>query len=140
MIDDGDIATALIAKLASNDLGMVDQFTEKRQTSGMANRLDPMSFVQRQSQAIPRAPQENPVSIEKQRAILEEANRMAEQLHPLPPPPVFHSEAPVQREPQLLNSDAVKDVVKKMDDICGSLSVINNTLEKLVDALKYVNK
>jgi hypothetical protein len=133
MVDEGDLVTALIAKLASNDLGMVDQFTEKRQSSGIANRLDPMSFVRREQPVMPVA---SPAQISlEQQVILEQTNRMAEQLCPLPPPLSLP-------EPQRPSSNAFSDTSftefsVKLDNINDSLQLISNTLLTLVDVLKY---
>lgn len=133
MVDEGDLVTALIAKLASNDLGMVDQFTEKRQSSGIANRLDPMSFVRREQPVMPVA---SPAQISlEQQVILEQTNRMAEQLCPLPPP-LLPPEP--QRPTGAVFSDAsFTEFSVKLDNIQDSLQLINNTLLTLVDVLKH---
>jgi len=136
MVDEGDLAAALIAKLASNDLGMVDQFTEKRQSSGAANRLDPMAFVQRARPNNNFASQQNMISEQQQQAILEQANRMAEQLHPLPPPPVIREPEPQQRAISLFEDINNVEFSAKLDTINDSLQLINNTLLTLVDTFK----
>lgn len=136
MVDEGDLAAALIAKLASNDLGMVDQFTERKQSNGAANRLDPMSFVQRPHHVNNFAPQQNVISESQQQAILEQANRMAEQLHPLPPPPVSRVPEPPQQASALFSDTNSVEFTFKLDTINDSLQAINTTLLALVDTLK----
>jgi len=140
MVDEGDLATALIAKLASNDLGMVDQFTEKRQSNGMANRLDPMSFVQRARPVNNFVPQQNAFSEQQQQAILEQANRMAEQLHPLPPPMSMPVAPPAQISQELPSSISIGALEKKLNDIHIDLEKINITLEKVVKAFTAKNE
>jgi hypothetical protein len=138
MVDEGDLAAALIAKLTSNDLGMVDQFTERRQSSGAANRLDPMAFVQKTRQVNNFVPQQSPVSEQQQQAILEQANRMAEQLHPLPVPQPVMPPAPM---PSLTSSlGSTESLERKLENIHIDLEKINNTLEKLVEVFNVKNE
>jgi hypothetical protein len=135
MVDEGDLVTALIAKLASNDLGMVDQFTEKRQSSGIANRLDPMSFVRREQPVMPVA---SPAQISlEQQVILEQTNRMAEQLCPLPPPLPVPPPEPQRSSGAVFSDTSFTEFSVKLDNINDSLQLISNTLLVLVDVLKH---
>lgn len=138
MVDEGDLAAALIAKLTSNDLGMVDQFTEKRQSGGVANRLDPMTFVQRTRQVNNLVPQQSLISEQQQQAILEQANRMAEQLHPLPVPQPVMPPAPVSLPAS--NIGSTESLERSLDNIHIDLEKINNTLEKLVEVFTVKNE
>ena len=45
-----EFAAALMAKLVSGNLQMVDESTVQRSTSGPANKLDPHSFLRQQQQ------------------------------------------------------------------------------------------
>jgi hypothetical protein len=137
MISDEDLATALLAKITSSDLGQIDQLTEKRSSAGAANRLDPMSFVKRetpQNYSVHQIPGLNATgpTPQQQQKILEEANRMAEQLCPLPPPITL----PPPTNKVIDNETSNSLLTEKLDNIATSLITINETLLLLVESLK----
>lgn len=69
------IAAATIAKIFGSELKSVDENTLQQSSSGPATKIDPMSFLTSVQEK--RAQQQNQQVID--------ANRLAEQLYPLPP-------------------------------------------------------
>jgi hypothetical protein len=98
MVNQDELAAALLAKLASTELQSVDINTTQAPSSGRANRLNPMAFVTEIQQRSQQHQQQN------QQAILEQLNRQAEAQFPLPPPVTIPVSAPVSepaRAPEL---------------------------------------
>lgn len=104
------LATALLAKMAGNNLQQIDQQTVQPSSLGPAARIDPTSFlkgVQQQRE-------------EQKRKEVEKLNQAAEQLHPLPPPiaplPLIEPLPPISQESSsLIPSPELLEVLKSID-------------------------
>lgn len=139
-MNDGDLEAALIAKLTSNDLCAIDQFTTQRSNSGgQANRLDPLSFARQNNR-----PLVDPRIAQQQQRMIEEANRAAEQLYPLPAPSLPPVSAPVPERVEhmssmVMNKESESALLEKLESIAQSLKSVDITLQNLVTTLELKN-
>jgi hypothetical protein len=75
-VSEEQLAAAIMAKITGNNLKKIDESSLTPVTPGMnANRLDPMSFISRNTPTGP-----SPIEIQ----MMQQANREAERLYPLP--------------------------------------------------------
>jgi hypothetical protein len=138
-MNDGDLEAALIAKLTSNDLTAIDQFTTQRSNAGQANRLDPLSFARQNNR-----PLVDPRLAQQQQRMIEEANRTAEQLYPLPAPVLPPVSAPVPERVghmsnMIMNKESESALLEKLESIAQSLKSVDTTLQNLVTTLELKN-
>ena len=136
---DGDLEAALIAKLTSNDLTTVDQFTTQRSNSGQANRLDPLSFARQNNR-----PLVDPRIAQQQQRMIEEANRAAEQLYPLPPPVSSSLPIPVTERVEtvketIMSRENHTALLEQLVCISQSFKSVDTTLKNLVTILELKN-
>ena len=131
------IAAATIAKIFGSELKSVDESTLQQSSSGPATKIDPMSFIT--------AVQEKRVQQQQQQVI--DANRLAEQLYPLPPSEFAPVAAPVQAEPLVAQpvQHRVQPVVEStgftkedIQSIRSQLEKVNATLTKMSGMLGKV--
>ena len=134
------LATAIVAKMAGSELLRVDQSTLTQSSAGPASKIDPKSFLPGIQQHKQR----------QQEQMILQAQRMAEQIAPLPPdygnqsqpmlqtltgtPPVL---AQPQADPNQLTFDfldeaTTKKSLKQLDLIVDYLYSINNKLDKVL--------
>jgi len=128
------IAAATIAKIFGSELKSVDENTLQQSSSGPATKLDPASFIT--------AVRERQVQQQQQQVI--DANRLAEQLYPLPPsdytpPPV----APVQDVRPVQHSvqptvEVTGFTKEDIQSIRSQLEKVNATLTKMSGMLGKV--
>lgn len=129
------LAAATIAKIFGSELKKVDENTIAQSSTGPATKIDPMSFItaiqdQRRSE---------------QQRMIEESNRLAEQLHPLPPdqftpsatPPPIPQPAAVQQQP-VITKDVYALTKEDVQSIRSQLERINSTLTKMSGMLGKV--
>ena len=132
------IATAIVAKMAGTELKRVDESTLTQSSTGPATKIDPRSFL-------PGAQQHQQRQQDK---MIEQANRMAEQMVPLPPvmvaaqptaqvtsqvqPDTLTNQDPNQLTFDFLNEATQKKTIKQLDLIVDYLYSINNKLDKIL--------
>lgn len=131
------IAAATIAKIFGSELKTVDENTLQQSSSGPATKIDPMSFIT--------AVQEKRVQQQQQQVI--DANRLAEQLYPLPPSEFTPVAAPVQPEPSVAQpvqhrvqpvADPAGFTKEDIQSIRSQLEKVNATLTKMSGMLGKV--
>ena len=137
------LATAIVAKMAGMELKKVDEYTLTQSSTGPATRIDPKSFL----------PGVNEHRQHQQDLLIQQAQRLAEQMAPLPPDPVQSlpvAQAVSQPQPQILtNQDpnqltfdfldeaTQKKSLKQLDLIVDYLYSINNKLDKILNRDKH---
>jgi hypothetical protein len=149
-VSEEQLAAAIMAKITGNNLKRIDDSSLSPVTPGMqSNRLDPMKFVQ-QTRSIQNGP--TPQQLRE----IEELNRRAEQLYPLPqadltpipqmppiaPPPnttntTYSVPAPVSQPASVTLSESIltrEDIVS----IRSQLEKTNATLTKMSGMLGKV--
>jgi hypothetical protein len=144
MITEEQIAAALVAKMAGNELLKVDSQTIQQSSSGPATKIDPKKFLTGLQQH-----QQN-----REQQLLDHAQRMAEQMEPLPL--TVHNQAVVQVQPtsqsqpqilpgqdpnqltfDFLDEATQKKSLKQLDLIVDYLYSINNKLDKILSRDKH---
>jgi hypothetical protein len=140
------LATAIVAKMAGMELKNVDASTISQSSTGPATKIDPRSFLPGAQQYQQR----------QQDARIQQAQRMAEQMAPLPPDPInqpfvqtvsqpmlqtFTGQDP-NRDPNQLTFDFLdeatqKKSLKQLDLIVDYLYSINNKLDKILSRDKH---
>jgi hypothetical protein len=142
------LATAIVAKMAGMELKKVDENTITQSSTGPATKIDPRSFLPGAQQHQQR----------QQDAMIQQAQRMAEQMAPLPLDPVNQSQPLIQtvsqpilqtftgqdpnRDPNQLTFDFLdeatqKKSLKQLDLIVDYLYSINNKLDKILSRDKH---
>ena len=137
------IATAIVAKMAGMELKKVDETTLTQSSTGPATKIDPRSFLPGAQQH-----QQN-----QQNAMIQQAQRMAEQMAPLPldsiqsiPVPqtlsqlqtqTFTGQDPNQLTFDFLDEATQKKSLKQIDLIVDYLYSINNKLDKILSSDKH---
>jgi hypothetical protein len=134
------LATAIVAKMAGMELQKVDAHTISQSSSGPATKIDPKSFL-------PGAQQHHQ---HQQEQMMLQAQRMAEQMAPLPPDygnqsqpmlQTFTGTPPVLAQPQsdpnqltfdFLDEATTKKTLKQLDLIVDYLYSINSKLDKVL--------
>ncbi len=144
MITEDQLAAAFVAKMAGSELAKVDSQTIQQSSTGPATKLDPKTFLtglQQHQQT-------------KEQQIIQQAQRMAEQMAPLPFDPVNQSPPIVQtisqpqpqtftgQDPNQLTFDFLdeatqKKSLKQLDLIVDYLYSINNKLDKILSRDKH---
>jgi hypothetical protein len=141
------LATAIVAKMAGMELKKVDENTITQSSTGPATKIDPKSFLPGMQQHQQR----------QQDLIIQQAQRMAEQMAPLPPDPIqslpltqtvsqpmlqtFTGQDP-NKDPNQLTFDFLdeatqKKSLKQLDLIVDYLYSINNKLDKILNRDKH---
>jgi hypothetical protein len=142
------LATAIVAKMAGMELTKVDANTISQSSTGPATKIDPKSFL-------PGAQQHQQ---HQQDLIIQQAQRIAEQMAPLPPDPISRPQPLVQtvsqpmlqtftgqdpnKDPNQLTFDfldeaTTKKSLKQLDLIVDYLYSINNKLDKILNRDKH---
>ena len=144
------LATAIVAKMAGMELRKVDDNTVTQSSTGPATKIDPKSFLPGAQQHQQR----------QQDAMIQQAQRMAEQMAPLPPDPiqalstVTASTSQIQNTPatssalvapqdpnqltfDFLDEATQKKSLKQLDLIVDYLYSINNKLDKILSRDKH---
>ena len=128
MINQDDLATALLAKIAATDLHSVDANTTQASSTGNANRLNPLSFIKKTAQTVMQEQQH-------QQALIAQLNKEAESAFPLPLPQVIPAEEalqPIQSKhtptQHLESSIITSQVVDVLKEINQTLIDIKNEL------------
>jgi hypothetical protein len=142
------LATAIVAKMAGMELRKVDENTISQSSTGPATKIDPKSFLPGVQQYQQR----------QQDAMIQQAQRMAEQMAPLPPdlinqpqtasqpmlqpasqpqPQTFTGQDPNQLTFDFLDEATQKKSLKQLDLIVDYLYSINNKLDKILSRDKY---
>jgi hypothetical protein len=138
------LATAIVAKMAGMELKKVDENTITQSSTGPATKIDPRSFLPGAQQHQQR----------QQDAMIQQAQRMAEQMAPLPPDPVNQPQPVIQAvQPELpvtspssdpnqltfdfLDEATQKKSLKQLDLIVDYLYSINNKLDKILSRDKH---
>jgi hypothetical protein len=138
------LATAIVAKMAGMELKKVDEHTITQSSTGPATRIDPKSFLPGVQQHQQR----------QQDLMVQQAQRMAEQMAPLPFDPVNQSQPVMQtvsqpvpqtftgQDPNQLTFDFLdeatqKKSLKQLDLIVDYLYSINNKLDKILSRDKH---
>ena len=129
------LATAIVAKMAGVELQRVDEHTISQSSTGPATKIDPKSFL-------PGAQQHHQ---HQQEQMMLHAQRMAEQMAPLPqqlpPPQTPTAQALSVVQPQVdpnqltfdfLDEVTTKKTLKQLDLIVDYLYSINNKLDKVL--------
>lgn len=142
MITEDQIAAAFVAKMAGSELAKVDSQTIQQSSTGPATKIDPKTFLtglqQHQKQ--------------QELEMIQHAQRMAEQMAPLPTDSISHSPHVPQTvsQPQLetftgqdpnqnqltfdfLDEVSQKKSLKQLDLIVDYLYSINNKLDKILN-------
>jgi len=141
MITEDQLAAALVAKMAGTELSKVDSQTIQQSSTGPATRIDPKKFLTGVQQY-----EQN-----RQQQMIEEAQRMAEIMHPLPPenynqapqavsqpiPQTFTGQNPNQLTFDFLDEAVQKKTIKQLDLIVDYLYSINNKLDKILNRDKH---
>ena len=127
------LAAATIAKIFGSELKKVDENTISQSSTGPATRIDPMSFIT--------AVQDRKKA--DQQRMIDEANRLAEQLHPLPAeqislPPAMPPPIPQPTQPVQVPSDVYALTKEDVQSIRSQLERINSTLTKMSGMLGKV--
>jgi outer membrane protein OmpA-like peptidoglycan-associated protein len=139
MITEDQIAAALVAKMAGSELAKVDSQTIQQSSTGPATKIDPKKFLT--------GIQEHRQQQEQQMIL--QAQRMAEQMAPLPPditqiqpapqivsqpvPQTFTDQDPNQLTFDFLDEVTQKKSLKQLDLIVDYLYSINNKLDKILN-------
>jgi len=141
------LATAIVAKMAGMELKKVDENTITQSSTGPATKIDPKSFLPGMQQHQQR----------QQDLMIQQAQRMAEQMAPLPPNPIqslpptqtvsqpmlqtFTGQDPNQDPNQMtfdfLDEATQKKSLKQLDLIVDYLYSINNKLDKILSRDKH---
>jgi hypothetical protein len=138
------LATAIVAKMAGMELKKVDEHTITQSSTGPATKIDPKSFLPGVQQHQQR----------QQDLMIQQAQRMAEQMAPLPPDPINHPQPAIQtvsqpvpqtftgQDPNQLTFDfldeaTTKKSLKQLDLIVDYLYSINNKLDKILSRDKH---
>jgi len=142
------LATAIVAKMAGMELKSVDASTITQSSTGPATKIDPRTFL----------PGAQQYQQKQQDARIQQAQRMAEQMAPLPPDPINQPQPLVQtvsqpmlqtftgqepnRDPNQLTFDFLdeatqKKSLKQLDLIVDYLYSINNKLDKIISRDKH---
>jgi hypothetical protein len=138
------LATAIVAKMAGMELKKVDEHTITQSSTGPATRIDPKSFLPGVQQHQQR----------QQDLMIQQAQRMAEQMAPLPPdhinqaqpvvqtvsqpvPQTFTGQDPNQLTFDFLDEATQKKSLKQLDLIVDYLYSINNKLDKILNRDKH---
>jgi len=127
------IAAATIAKIFGSELKSVDESTLQQSSAGLATKLDPASFLTSlQDQRV-----------QQQRQQVNEANRLAEQLYPLPSPSFAPSlELNTQPPSNVQHVQPIVDTAGFTKDdiqsIRSQLEKVNATLTKMSGMLGKV--
>jgi len=117
---DEQLATAMVAKIFGSELKTVDDSTLQQSSAGPAAKLDPTSFI---------------TSIQEQRVHqqqrqVEDANRLAEQMYPLPP-----SSSIPEPVPTIQSAPVIQQLVQPVADTTGftkeDIQSIRSQLEKV---------
>ena len=144
MITEEQLAAAIVAKMAGSELSKVDSQTIQHSSTGPATKIDPKSFltgIHEQQQR-------------RQDAMIQHAQRMAEQMVPLPPqnfaptqpsaqvtsqpiPQTFTGQDPNQLTFDFLDEATQKKSLKQLDLIVDYLYSINNKLDKILSRDKH---
>jgi hypothetical protein len=148
MITEDQLAAAFVAKMAGSELAKVDSQTIQQSSTGPATKLDPKTFLTGLHQ----------YQQTKEQQIIQQAQRMAEQMAPLPPDPINQSQPLFQtvsqpmlqtftgqdpnRDPNQLTFDFLdeatqKKSLKQLDLIVDYLYSINNKLDKILSRDKH---
>lgn len=137
------LATAIVAKMAGMELRKVDENTISQSSTGPATKIDPKQFLPGVQQYQQR----------QQDLMIQQAQRMAEQMAPLPLNPVQSQPVPqTVSEPQpqtstgqdpnqltfdFLDEQTTKKSLKQLDLIVDYLYSINNKLDKIISRDKH---
>jgi hypothetical protein len=136
------LATAIVAKMAGMELRKVDENTISQSSTGPATKIDPKSFLPGIQQHQQR----------QQDLMIQQAQRMAEQMAPLPPDIVNQTPVQTVSQPQLqtftgqdpnqltfdfLDEATQKKSLKQLDLIVDYLYSINNKLDKILSRDKH---
>ncbi len=136
------LATAIVAKMAGMELRKVDENTISQSSTGPATKIDPKSFLPGIQQHQQR----------QQDLMIQQAQRMAEQMAPLPPDIVNQSVPQTVSQPQIqtftgqdpnqltfdfLDEATQKKSLKQLDLIVDYLYSINNKLDKILSRDKH---
>ncbi len=142
------LATAIVAKMAGMELKKVDENTITQSSTGPATKIDPRSFLPGAQQHQQR----------QQDVMIQQAQRMAEQMAPLPPDPINQLQPLIQpvsqpmlqtstgqdpnQDPNQLTFDFLdeatqKKSLKQLDLIVDYLYSINNKLDKILSRDKH---
>jgi hypothetical protein len=144
MITEDQLAAALVAKMAGSELSKVDSQTLQHSSTGPATKIDPKKFLT--------GLQQHQQNTEQQ--IIQHAQRMAEQMAPLPFDPVNQSQPVIRaaqpelsvtstnQDPNQLTFDFLdeatqKKSLKQLDLIVDYLYSINNKLDKILNRDKH---
>jgi hypothetical protein len=144
MITEDQLAAAIVAKMAGSELAKVDSQTIQHSSSGPATKIDPKTFLTGLQKH-----QQN-----REQLMLDHAQRMAEQMAPLPSD--LYNQGQVQQQitsqPQLqtsterdpnqltfdfLDEATQKKSLKQLDLIVDYLYSINNKLDKILNRDKH---
>lgn len=118
------MAAATIAKIFGSELKSVDESTLQQSSSGPATKIDPMSFIT--------AVQERRVQQQQQQVI--DANRLAEQMYPLPPSEFAPTASPVHPE-----SLVAQPVQHRVQPVVESTSFTKEDIQSIRSQLEKVN-
>lgn len=138
------IAAATIAKIFGSELKSVDENTLQQSSAGPATKIDPMSFIT--------AVQER--RVQQQNRQVEDANRLAEQLYPLPdsswstPPPTVQASVstPVLQSPAppvemyALTEEDVQSIRSQLEKTNATLTKMAGMLGKVFATFTEKNK
>jgi len=141
MITEDQIAAALVAKMAGSELSKVDSQTIQHSSAGPATKIDPKTFLTGLQQH-----QQN-----REQQMMLHAQRMAEQMVPLPPNtvqpqptihPTLQTQTQVVQDPNQLTFDFLdeatqKKTFKQLDLIVDYLYSINNKLDRILNRDKH---
>lgn len=129
---DEDLATAMMAKMAGVTLTEVDRNTIQQSSAGPATKIDPLSFI--------KSVQTN--KQQQQQQTIEDANRLAEQLYPLPhSSPVQNTTSLSQQIPQtisappIINNDDLKAIRSQLERVNATLTKMSGMLGKVFEGL-----
>lgn len=125
MINENDLAAAMLAKLASTELTNIDGYTETPASTGRANRLNPLAFIPQVKQ------QQEQKSKQQEQAIIEQLNREAESQFPILPPTAI---------PPHENSSKALESRIDGTEINKNLEQINDTLKGIKEVLVQLTK
>jgi len=136
-VSEEQLAAAIMAKITGNTLKKVDESTLVPVGMGPANKVDPMKFVSSNN---------NVIITQQQQKEIEERNREAERLYPLPSQPLTPplpslpsvTSAPVlqqEYDPQLFLPLTYDIPVAKAatTELIDTLKSVNNNLSKLAN-------
>lgn len=140
------LATAIVAKMAGMELKNVDASTITQSSTGPATKIDPRTFL----------PGAQQYQQKQQDARIQQAQRMAEQMAPLPLDPINQPQPAVNtgttpllvpanvvaQDPNQLTFDFLdeatqKKSLKQLDLIVDYLYSINNKLDKVLNRDKH---